>query len=87
MPKESSQEVPSENVVETGSSREQVLCQKCGSQRVHRVHREGFLQLQVYPRFGYYPWSCKTCGALVMLRKRRRHRRGEKADRPSRKSS
>lgn len=81
MSEEMVQEVLAENVAELRSAKEQVICQRCGRGRVHRVFREGFLQEIVYPWFGYYPWRCTTCGKVVMLRKRRRVKiRGGEAD-------
>lgn len=49
-----------------------VFCRKCGSSRVLRVYRKGFMQERIYPHFGYYPWRCMSCGDHVMLRKRKR---------------
>jgi uncharacterized Zn finger protein len=69
---EASHEVIAENVVDTSPGKEQIPCQRCGGEKVHRVFREGFLQEVVYPWFGYYPWRCTTCGHLAMLRKRHR---------------
>lgn len=58
------------NIVEMSSTRERVYCQKCGSDKVHRVFRKGYLQEKIYPLFGYFPWRCMKCGERVMLRKR-----------------
>ena len=49
-----------------------VYCKVCGSNRMRRVHRKGFLQLNLYPLLGYYPWRCSACGVRAMLRKRHR---------------
>lgn len=68
------QEVPTERFVETRSDRERVCCQRCGTGKVRRVFRDGFLQTNIYPLLGYYPWRCTQCGQVVMLRKRRRVR-------------
>lgn len=68
------QEISAESVPESHSTREQVFCQRCGSGKVHRVFREGFVQVKILPLFGYYPWRCKNCGNLAILRKRRRLR-------------
>ncbi|MGC9224207.1 MAG: hypothetical protein ACP5E2_09790 [Terracidiphilus sp.] len=51
-----------------------VYCSVCGSNRMRRVHRKGFLQLNIYPLLGYYPWRCGACGMRVMLRKRHRQK-------------
>jgi hypothetical protein len=37
-----------------------------------RVHRHGFLQQQVFPKLGLYPWECLTCRE-VFLKKGRGH--------------
>ena len=68
------QEVPTERFVKRESSKELVSCQKCGSGKVRRVYREGFLQTNIYPLLGYYPWRCIQCGQTAILRKRRRAR-------------
>ncbi len=63
------------NIVEMSPAKERVHCQECGSDKVHRVSREGFLQEKIYPLFGYYPWRCMRCGVHVVLRKRKRARK------------
>ncbi len=60
------------DIVEMSSAKEPVHCQKCGSDKVYRVSREGYLQTKIYPLFGYYPWRCIRCGVHVVLRKRKR---------------
>jgi DNA-directed RNA polymerase subunit RPC12/RpoP len=55
-------------------------CPRCGSDYLKRMRRRGFLQVRVYPVFGYYPWKCTTCLGSVMLKKRnvsRRHQHTE----------
>lgn len=54
--------------------KEQVFCQRCGSGKVHRAFREGFLQKFIYPFLGFYPWRCTRCGYVAMLHKRRKAR-------------
>lgn len=58
------------NILEMSSAREQVYCEKCGSDKVCRVFREGFLEEKIYSLFGYYPWRCRYCGLRTKLRKR-----------------
>jgi hypothetical protein len=44
---------------------------------MQRLPRKGFLQLNVYPWFGYYPWECPFCREPMMVKKRhqpRKHR-------------
>lgn len=74
MPEGTVQEALPGNAVKTEPVKERIYCHKCGSDRVRRVYREGYLQQRVYPLFGYFPWRCLTCGARVMLRKRHRAR-------------
>jgi hypothetical protein len=62
------------HLAEMTAVKERVHCRKCGSNRVYRVEREGFMQEKIYPLFGYYPWCCKICKDHVMLRKRKRAR-------------
>ena len=62
------------HLVEMTAAKDRVYCQKCGSDRVYRVERKGFMQKMIYPLFGYYPWRCKGCRDHVMLHKRNRAR-------------
>ena len=71
------QEVPTEKIVKASSRREKISCERCGSEKMHRVFREGFLQQHIYPFFGYFPWRCKTCGNLALMHKRHRGRAHE----------
>ena len=43
-------------------------CKACGNP-LRRLARKGFLQLKVYPKFGYYPWECPICRNTIMIRK------------------
>jgi hypothetical protein len=43
-------------------------CKHCGS-NLRRLSRTGFLQLRVYPLFGFYPWECPVCRKPVMVTK------------------
>lgn len=62
----------STQAVEEGTG---VRCPACGYKRVHRLERKGFMQLNVYPLFGYYPWECGMCRQLFMIKKRYRRKR------------
>lgn len=53
-----------------------IPCPECGGDRTRRVERKGFLEMKVYPIFGYYPWICPDCKSTFLLR--RRHRRKSK---------
>jgi len=58
--------------INTSALKGHLFCKCCGSQRVFRVFREGFLKERVYPMFGFYPWKCRVCGACIILHKRER---------------
>ena len=59
-------------LVEMTSVKERVYCRKCGSDKVYRLHRIGYLEEKIYPIFGFYPWRCTACGDHVMRHKRRK---------------
>jgi DNA-directed RNA polymerase subunit RPC12/RpoP len=61
-----------ENDAEISPAKERIQCRMCGSEEVRRAFRRGYLQLNIFPLFGYYPWRCMTCGTRMMLRKRHR---------------
>lgn len=62
------------NVVEISHTLEVVYCEACGSDRVYRIERKGFLRRKVFPMFGLYPWQCRDCGHRLMMRMRSRRR-------------
>lgn len=66
-----------EHHFESSAVKRRVHCQECGSDRVYRIERKGFMQKTIYPLFGYYPWRCMACRHHVMLRKRNRPRTGD----------
>jgi hypothetical protein len=43
-------------------------CGECGNP-LRRLARQGFLQIRVYPIFGFYPWECPICRDTIMIRK------------------
>lgn len=51
-------------------SRSKEMCPKCTAIALTRVARHGFLQEQVYPRFGLYPWECAQCREVFLLKSR-----------------
>jgi len=65
-------------LVEMTAAKDKVYCWKCGSDRVYRVERKGFMQEMIYPLFGFYPWRCKSCHRHAMLRKRKWARKHDK---------
>ena len=66
-------------LAQQGRSRERVACRFCGSDKVFRLEREGFLRMRIYPLFGFYPWRCKGCASNMMLHKRRLAKRNARA--------
>jgi len=55
-----------------------MYCVTCGSE-MRRLSREGFMQREIYPLFGYYPWECPLCRELVMFKARRARKRKSKS--------
>jgi predicted nucleic acid-binding Zn ribbon protein len=77
--------VPYENETQTAASVVQkvqessrVFCPECGSKRLRRVERRGFMQKHVFAWFGYFPWHCRECRKYSLLRKRNRSKATEK---------
>lgn len=56
----------------------ELCCPRCGSSRMHREERKGFLQKKIYSLFGFFPWRCSSCGHYSMLRKRYRRSRSDR---------
>ena len=55
-------------------------CTECGSE-MRRLMRESFLQRNVYPLFGYYPWECPLCREPILFKKRHQRKgRSKPAD-------
>jgi hypothetical protein len=65
-------------LVERARVEERLSCKHCGSGRVFRVFRLGYLQEKIYPLFGFYPWKCRSCKGYSMLHKRKRSRSKQK---------
>ena len=59
-----------ELLAEHAGIKEKWQCPTCGSRRLRRLERMGFLQNKVYSMFGYYPWRCGTCKTSFYLRRR-----------------
>ena len=64
-----------EGAAEISAAKERVYCKVCGSERVHRVYREGYFEERILPLFGFFPWRCSACGERLMLHKRHRDKR------------
>ena len=69
----------SRDLVEGATVEDRIHCKHCGSGRIFRVFRQGYMQEKIYPLFGYYPWKCRGCRgySLLHLRKRSRSRHKE----------
>ena len=67
-------------LVQTTSRTVQLQCKRCGSDRLFRLFRKGFMREKIYPLFGYYPWKCKICCEEMMFRKRHRSRTREQGE-------
>ena len=63
-----------EGFVDKADSASRVTCPECGSDHPRRLERKGFLQMKIYPIFGYYPWTCGACKTTFMMRKRQRRK-------------
>jgi hypothetical protein len=48
-----------------------VRCEYCGN-ALRRLARQGFMQKEIYSRFGYYPWECPLCREPMMVRQQHR---------------
>ncbi len=47
-----------------------MTCTNCGSHRLRRIKREGFLRKNLAPLLGFYPWRCSVCGSVHLFRAR-----------------
>lgn len=64
-------EIPSDGALgERAHVLDGLQCSTCGSTRLRRLEREGFLQSKVYSFFGYYPWRCSTCKTSFLMKRR-----------------
>jgi hypothetical protein len=52
-----------------------MLCPKCKDETLFRLERKGFLRVSVFPLFGYFPWQCRGCKSVSLLRVRGKRRR------------
>jgi DNA-directed RNA polymerase subunit RPC12/RpoP len=53
----------------------QMQCSNCGGKHLLRMRRTGFLEIRLFPAFGFYPWKCTDCKAKLLLRDRGKKRR------------
>jgi len=53
-------------------------CPNCSSHQFHRIKRVGFLEINIYPLFGLFPWKCSKCRSRHLLHERgKRHKKLE----------
>lgn len=45
-------------------------CPKCRSLSMRRIRRSGFLQKNIFPILGFYPWECSHCRLERLFRNR-----------------
>ena len=48
-----------------------VTCPDCGTQKMRRLPRLGFLQKKLWPLFGLYPWECPICRKTRLVQRRK----------------
>ena len=68
------QQVLAAELAQNARTWERIYCGRCGSDRVYRIQRVGFLREKIFPLFGVYPWECRLCRKDVLLRKRNKLR-------------
>jgi hypothetical protein len=47
-----------------------VTCPRCGSNRIFRKERMGLFQRRIFPLLGLYPWECRMCRLVCLMRRR-----------------
>jgi hypothetical protein len=52
-----------------------MACKNCGANDMMRRKRESFLEKNIYPLFGYYPWVCHICKERTLLKTRGERRK------------
>jgi hypothetical protein len=45
-------------------------CPECHRGELRRTGRKGFLEQNLYGRFGYYPWRCPVCRHRMLVKNR-----------------
>jgi DNA-directed RNA polymerase subunit RPC12/RpoP len=59
------------NSSESHDLNQRVRCEYCGN-ALRRLARQGFMQKEIYSRFGYYPWECPLCREPMLVRQQHR---------------
>src|SRR6185312_14107843 len=47
-----------------------VTCPRCGGSRIFRKERMGLFQKRIFPLLGLYPWECRLCRLVCLMRRR-----------------
>jgi hypothetical protein len=50
--------------------RADLVCKNCQFPQMRRVRRQGWLEREFYPHFGFYPWECIDCRQITMHKMR-----------------
>jgi DNA-directed RNA polymerase subunit RPC12/RpoP len=48
----------------------ELFCPRCGSERLHRSHRDGALERYVLRLVGVRPYRCESCNERFLSRKK-----------------
>lgn len=51
--------------------RANLICPKCQYNGMRRVRRQGWLERELLPRLGFYPWECIDCRQISMIKMRK----------------
>jgi hypothetical protein len=51
------------------------VCPKCAEKHCSRRKREGFVQIFIWPRLGWYPWQCSACRHVFTVKFRGKSKR------------
>jgi len=71
---------PVSSFVSDHSEHSEFACPSCGSNKLRRLPRFGFLQQKVFPIFGFFPWECPICRQTRLYRKRGKRVRRHSSD-------
>ena len=64
---------------ESGDLNRRVRCEWCGND-LRRLVRKGFMQKEIYSRFGYYPWECPLCREPLLVKQQHRLRKRDEEE-------
>ena len=57
-------------------------CTRCHHGKLSRTRRVGFLEDNLLPFFGYFPWLCSACKQRILLKDRGERRRVSRTEDP-----